>query len=266
MNDLAKVTDFFHQISPKVLDLVSSENLNLEITTHKSEDKTNMNFATELDIKVEEMITSKILEIFPQDKILAEERYAETEVEKKGRFWIIDPICGTGNLARGIKNIVTNIALLDEGELVASVAIDHSCGEYIWSVGSSELFINKEKFTPSKRSSGTLVEVDLTALVDATDDIKARHAKFVSRLIAETNFYLTTLASSLSFSYVALGKIDAIVSPINHLWDAAASVFLIRQAGGVVTDLEGRQWTYKSNNLVGSLDRDLHAKLIDFLE
>lgn len=263
--EAGKVARFFHQISPQVLQLVNKKYRHSKVVKHKSKNKNDFNFATEADLAVEKLIILQIQENFPKDQIMAEESYAETKLGKLGKLWVIDPICGTGNFARDIKTFVTNIALVENGKLVAACAIDHPQSEYIWSTGQQKVFSGKKLLKREKKTNGVAVEVDLTALLGISREIKQKHAKLISQLILKTDYYLVSTASSLNFAYVALGRLDAYVCANCKLWDMAASNFLILQAGGVVTDIFGKEWTINSSSALASIDKKLHGKLLNFL-
>ena len=134
MNNLLQETNFFHFISDKIHNLVSNPNNNIEIAQSKGIG----DFATQLDIDVENIIVEEIKKRFPKDQILAEEIHTNTVISN-GKIWIIDPICGTNNLARGIKNFCTNIALANNNVLIASCVIDHSQNDYFWSIGEGKV-------------------------------------------------------------------------------------------------------------------------------
>ena len=99
---------------------------------------------TEGDIKIEEFIIREIYKQFPEDLIIAEETNSHTILKSTGRYWLIDPICGTSNYNRGGNLFATNIALAENGKLIAGCVIDHCEGNYIWSIGENQIFINQE--------------------------------------------------------------------------------------------------------------------------
>ncbi len=263
-SDKEEVKSFFHDISPKVLKLVDEKFKRSEIVKYKGKDENTFNFTTEADVDAENLIVGQIKKSFPQDGIIAEENYADVKIANKGRFWIIDPICGTSNFAKEIRLFVSNIALAEDGKLVASCVVDHSQGDYIWSVGD-KIFINNTEAHIGRKSSGTSVEVDLGAAMTGTPQMREKFAKFVSRLIVETNFAPITYNSSLGFAYAAIGRIDSYASADNKVWDVAAANFLMMAAGGIVTQLDGSSWTLDSASVLASRDRQLHKKLLGFL-
>lgn len=259
MNNLQHEKDFFHFIAGAVRNLVSDSSKNITIAQHKGEG----NFSTQVDIDVENLIVSEIKKRFPQDHILAEEKHTNTVIPK-GRVWIIDPICGTNNLARGIKNFCTNIALADNNKLIVSCVIDYSQNDYFWSIGEGKVYVNDTLLKPSEDRLDVIIDVDFGPVVSVDNAQKEKHNRFLKKLITETtNYYLISLNSSLGFAYTAIGKVDGFLTIYNHLWDICASSFLIQQSGGTITDLSGKQWMLTSVGAIAAKNKKIHKKLVD---
>jgi myo-inositol-1(or 4)-monophosphatase len=258
MNNLQQEEEFFHFIAGAVRSLVSNPDKNMAIAQHKREG----DFSTQVDIDVENLIVKEIKKRFPQDHILAEEKHTDAVIPKE-RIWIIDPICGTNNLARGIKNFCTNIALADNNQLVASCVIDHSQNDYFWSIGEREVYINDTLFQSNEESFDVVVEVDFGAVVSVDKAQREKHNRFLKKLITETSWYLISLNSSLGFAYTAVGKVDGFLNIYNHLWDICASSFLIQQSGGVISDLTGKEWALTSTGAIAGKNKKIHQELLE---
>jgi myo-inositol-1(or 4)-monophosphatase len=261
----SQIEIFFHTIGPKILDLVATNRKKNAVILQKVETIDSVDFATEMDVAVEELIVKTIKEKFPTDAILAEEKNSHTSLEQQGRIWIIDPICGTANFSRGLPLYVSNIALAENGKLVASCIVDHLFGKYFWSIGSG-VYQGTELIKIEKKYKGTIVDIDLGALISAPQEVKNRYAKFVDKFIRETDISCVGLNTSLSFLFVVTGIYDGFVTPWVHTWDIAASLFLIQQVGGVVTDIDGNSWKLNTPNAVVALDPNLHTRLIKVLQ
>lgn len=258
MKNLQQEAEFFHFIAGAVRDLVSSSGKNITIAKHKKEG----DFATQVDVDVENLIVEEIKKRFPQDQILAEEKFTNTTIPK-GRIWIIDPICGTNNLARGIKNFCTNIALAENNQLIASCVIDHSQNDYFWSIGGRRVYINDTLLDSKEERFDVIIEVDFGAILRVDKAQREKYTRFLKKLITETNYYLFSLNSSLGFAYTAIGKIDGFFNIANNPWDICASSFLIQQSGGVISDISGKPWTLKSVGMIAAKNEELHKKLLE---
>lgn len=264
--NLNEISAFFHNISPAILDIVSINANKFRKIISKPGKGEVVNFATETDFEVERVLTDEIKKRFPQDSILAEETFSETKLNTQQRVWIIDPLCGTANFARGIKFFVSNVAVAQEGRLIAACAIDHSQHAYIWSIGNNKLFINNHVADTKKDTPGIEVEVDMSSLLKCAPETKRWYAHFVSRLLTETDYAVLTHATSLSFTYVALGRIDAYVSADVYPWDVATANFLTQEAGGIVTEITGDPWKLTSGSVLAARNKGLHKALLALLQ
>lgn len=261
---LEKEATLFTTIAPQIIAYVSQELANVTIIKQKDDNLNVVNFVTQIDVAVERLITSTIEKHFPEDKILAEEEYADTEITNSGRMWIIDPICGTGNLGRQIRLFATNIALAENGKLIASCVIDHQNHTYYYSTGENKMYQEQTLCDTSKKATGILIEVDLFAAHTRNDlALKQTYAQYVARLYTQTDYALVTYNTSLGFTFAAIGKLDGYVSPHHSIWDVAAPNFLMMQSGGTVTDIDGNPWHLASGTVLAAKDKDVHAKLLE---
>jgi len=259
MSTLTKEAEFFAYIAPKIRELV----LSFRGTASISVQKTSDDYSTEVDIAVENLIVAEIEKRFPGDLILAEEGHSQTSIAS-GRIWIIDPICGTSNIARGITAFCTNIALADNRVLVASCVVDHSQDDYFWSIGNNTVYINDRVHIPKTKvdGMGIVIDIDMGSVKNVESNVLDTYTTFIRLLMQHTGYMPASTNSSLGFAYCAIGKYDGFVNIYNHPWDICASVFLLQQAGGSVTELTGKPWHIESVGAIGALDASVHSRLV----
>ena len=262
MGSLQKEKNFFRSISRNIISLVEREFRKQRVFPKGTE---AFNLQTTLDTQVEKMILENLEKQFPGDAVLAEETKSDENIMQKGRLWIIDPICGTIKMTRGMTGFCTSVALGLDRKIIAGCVIDHSRKEYIWSTGEKKIFVGKTEVIP-KRYPQTMVEVNLAALSYWDASIRKSMQNFMSQVLLEESLMVKSSATALDFAYVALGRVDAYVSPYHHIWDVPAANFLIEQAGGIVTDIEGKPWTLDKTSTLAALDKKLHAKLLRLLK
>lgn len=259
--NLQPESDFFGYIATEVRKLVVSFDGKATVTKYKA---IAGDYATEVDVAVEKLIVAEIQKRFPGDLILAEEGHSDVEIPD-GRIWIIDPICGTTNLGRGLTSFCTNIALADNNVVVAACVIDHSQNEYFWSIGNNEVYVNNQLYIPrvTDTNFGVVIDMDFGALgnVDELQKRMLTNAAFV--LASEPGYMVQSLNSSLGFAYTAVGKIDGFINVYNHPWDICAASFLIQQTGGIITQLDGSPWTLTSIGAIGARDIAIHKIMLD---
>ena len=259
--NLQKEADFFRDITVDVRKLVASYEGKASVAQYK---EIVGDYATEVDIAVEKLIVAEIQKRFPGDAILAEEGHSDAIIPDS-RIWIIDPICGTTNLGRGLKSYCTNIALADKKELIASCVIDHSQDDYFWSIGNNDVYINDARYERKELEArfGVVIDADFGALGNVNVDTKKKLSTAVFKLTLEPGYTLQSLSSSLGFAYTAVGKIDGFINVYNHPWDICAASFLMKQAGGIITDLKGSPWQISSDGAIGASNTAIHSKLLN---
>ncbi len=259
MNDKAAIATFFQDISPKVIELVKKSLSTNAISVQKEH---SGDYATQIDLDVEQLVVDEIQRRFLGDAILAEENYKYTQVGDV-RTWIIDPICGTGNLARGIPMYCCNIALSVGGELQAACVVDLCSDEYYWSTGGGKIYLADTEYKPKKTVTGTTIEIDTGATPMLPQPIRDNYLESIHWLQRHTDYVFVSLNTSLSFLYVAIHKLDGVVNIAANLWDNAASVFLASQTGCVVTKTDGSPWDIRAGNVTIAIDAQTHQRLIE---
>lgn len=259
MDTLQKEKDFFIAIAPKLRQLVSSYGEHVAVAEHKH---VSSDYSTVVDVAAEELIVSELQMLFPGDQILAEEGHSDTAIPET-RVWIIDPICGTNNLGRGINNFCTNIALSDNKTLIAACVVDYSNGDFIYSIGDNKVYCNNEIIEPRESDRGTTIDIDLGALPKGVQSHNDTHVKFIANLLRDTDYMLLSLNTSLSFTYVATGKLDGVVNAHNFPWDICAPAFLVQQSGGIITDLRGNPWSITSDGAIVAKNAEVYRTLLD---
>lgn len=252
------ITDFFHQLANTIIEFVEEENNELTIVTNKGRVG---DYATQVDINVENLIINTLHDNFPDDKILAEESHSDTPIPTD-RIWLIDPICGTNNLGKGIKNYCTNIALVDKEKVIAACVIDHSQKQYIWSIGDDKVYVNSDVFVLPPEGIGQKIDVDFGSVRNAEISIQQKHNNLIQKLIQETSYDLISLNTSLAFAYTAIGKVDGFVNVFNHPWDIAAASFLIQQTGGKLTGIDGAPWTLTTVGAIAGRTPAIHNNIL----
>jgi len=263
MINLQKEKEFFKKVSSLVFNLLSSFEQKTLTIRYKQIRRAALDPVTSSDIAVENLLSREIIKLFPTDKILGEESSSKLTIDPKVRTWIIDPICGTINYARGIKNSCTNIALAYEGNIIAACVLDHARKEFIWSTGNKAVYINGSLAQEINHPT-PLIDVDLGGSYYAKDEkTKRKYTNFLYRILTEINCMPVSYNTSLGFAYTAVGKLDGyfVISP--HVWDVAAANFLLIQSGGIMSDISGKPWNLNSVGVLAARDKAVHKKLLN---
>lgn len=194
-------------------------------------------FVSRADQKAEEIVFSELNGARKGYSILMEERGLFEGTDKSHRF-IVDPLDGTTNFLHAIPHFGISIALEREGDLVAGVVYNPIADDLFWAEKGTGAFWNDTRIRVSARRQMTEC-LFATGIPFAG---KPGHATFLTelhRVMARTAGVRRFGAASLDLAYVAAGRFDGFWERGLAPWDVAAGIVLVREAGGVVRDLDG---------------------------
>lgn len=220
-------------------------------------------WATEVDLELERTLTAQLT---ARTGIAVHgEEFGGPDLAT-GTAWVLDPVDGTANYSAGLPLCGTLLALVHEGEPVAGLTWLPLLGRRYTAVAGGPLLVDGEALPPLARarladthtSVGSLTRrgggrypgtFRLRALGELTDACQR------VRMVGSTGVELAWTAAGLLGGSLTFG---------HHPWDNAAGVCLVRAAGGVVTDLEGRPWRLDSPSVLAA-SPGVHAELLDLL-
>ena len=177
-------------------------------------------FVTNADIKVEKIIINELKKARPNYSIISEENGIEKNKDKNN-FWIIDPIDGTINFLHGIPHFAISIALKSNNEIVCGLIFDPIKDEMFYAEKNNGAFYNNQRIRVSKK-----------------DNIN--ECLFgVGKINGGTNLTLRRSGcAALDMAYVASGRYDGYYQNNLNLWDIAAGIILIKEAGGIINEID----------------------------
>tara|TARA_B100000902_G_scaffold220906_1_gene209779 strand:+ start:403 stop:1113 length:711 start_codon:yes stop_codon:yes gene_type:complete len=219
-----------------------------EIENLQVSKKGPLDFVTNSDIKVEKIIIEELKKARPNYSIVSEEN--GTEINKdQNNTWIIDPIDGTINFLHGIPHFAISIALKSNNEIVSGLIFDPIKNEMFFAEKENGAFFNNHRIRVSKKNelnnclfvTGGKIQQDL--------DLSYRKSG----------------SAALDMAYVAAGRYDGYFQHDLNIWDIAAGIIIIKEAGGVINKID---LSIKKNiKIVASsadINSKLHEKLINF--
>lgn len=225
--------------------------------------KSKRELVTKADIKVNKFLTSKIKKAFPEHSILSEEEGFKQK-QKSEFLWVIDPLDGTTNYTMRMTFFSTTLALLQNGEPVIGI---------IYAPYTRELFVaeigkgaqkNEQKIQVSEQNK--LKDSFLTFAYSHQPNSLERAIQAYKHFEFETRSMRHFGSSSLELAFVAAGRVEAqIISPPVRLWDIAAGVLLVKEAGGKVTDFHGDERRIAFRGLVASNGK-IHNQILKVLK
>jgi myo-inositol-1(or 4)-monophosphatase len=223
--------------------------------------KQGRDVVTRADVAVEELITDLLATAFGMP-VIGEEHGGERPTDGTAH-WLVDPICGTRNYASGIPLYCVNIALVEHDDVVGAAVADASTGEILvaqqgrgcWTVMNDDA----RRVAASDQSRTIVVEGGKTE-----SPLRDRSAEFMTAFILADRWDLRSLGTTLSFPYLAVGRIAAYVlfagsAPVH----TAAGSLLAAEAGCILSNVEGNPWGLGSESLVAAATPELHRDLLE---
>ena len=219
-------------------------------------------FVTNADSRTERVLVEELTKARPGYSFLLEERGLVEGPDKTHRF-IIDPIDGTTNFMHGLPQFAISIALEREGHLTSAVVFNPVTDEMFVAERGQGAYLNEKRLRVAARKN--LAECLIAS--GAPFMGKEGHDQFLGELraVLESTAGMRRFgAASLDLAWVAAGKFDGFWERKLQAWDIAAGTLLVREAGGVVTDLTGRDRMLETGDILATNDA-LHKPLLDLI-
>lgn len=217
--------------------------------------KSDQSPVTNADREAEKIIRKKIKENFPGHGIIGEEFGAENESSEV--VWVLDPIDGTQSYIHGVPLYTTLIGILIKNKPKVGVIYAPASGELISAAEGKGCKLNgshcKVRECPSL-SDATFLSTDVAAYEEYG------FAGPFQKLVQSTKIH-RTWGDAYGHMMVAAGRADIMIDPVLNLWDAAALLPVITEAGGSFTDLRGKTTIETGNGL--STNRLLKNEIVN---
>jgi len=203
-------------------------------------------FVTNADKKVEKIL---INELSKKNFSIITEESGTIIRENNDNFWIIDPIDGTTNFLHGIPHFCISIGLISNNEIVCGVIFDPIKNEIFFGEKNSGAYFNNQRIRVSKKNN-------------------LDECLFGSNLESLKNIGLNLRVSgsaALDLAYVAAGRLDGFFQKKLNLWDIAAGVIILSEAGGNISPLDLKQ--IKNHKIIASSEiiyENLNKLLVNF--
>ena len=200
-------------------------------------------FVTNSDLKAEKIIIEELLKGRPDYSIISEENGIKKNKDNKNT-WVIDPIDGTVNFLHGIPHFATSIALKHENEIISGLIFDPIKDEMFYAEKNNGAYLNNKRIRVSKRNN-------LQECLFATSGEVEKKIEFS---------YRKSGSAALDMAYIACGRYDGYYQRNLHLWDVAAGLILVEEAGGVINKINLGE--YRDLKIIAS-SPDINEKLME---
>ena len=177
-------------------------------------------FVTNSDLKAEKIIIEELKKAKPNYSIISEENGVENNKDRNNT-WIIDPIDGTINFLHGIPHFAISIALKSNDEIVTGLIFDPIKNEMFYAELGNGAFFNNHRIKVSKKNM-------------INDCLFVTGGKIENEPALP---YRKSGCAALDMAYVAAGRYDGYFQYGLNLWDIAAGIILIKEAGGMINNI-----------------------------
>lgn len=220
------------------------------------------NPVTHADLEAEKVICDLIKKEFPSHCIIGEEGGSNKLVSEFS--WHVDPIDGTNNYIRGILNWGVMIGACHNGEPVVGVIYHPSSGVIFQAAKGKGAFKNEEKIRVSNVEK--LSEACTECPGYLRGENRSRVVEFFKKFLPIVRSYRHFGASALAFPMLAEGKLDLNIEENYQLHDVVPGVALVKEAGGVAVDFEGKEWNINSKGIIVASTKQLALEALQRLK
>ena len=182
--------------------------------------KSPSDFVTNSDLKVEKIIIEELEKARPNFSYISEEKGIKKKKDADNT-WIIDPIDGTINFLHGIPHFAISIALKSNNEIISGLIYDPIKDEIFYAEKNKGAFLNNQRIRASNKNN--------------FDDCLFAVGGKIKNELNLTN--RRSGSAALDLAYVAAGRYDGYFQKNLNLWDIAAGIVLVQEAGGIINDL-----------------------------
>ena len=219
------------------------------LDTIKIAEKSPNDFVTDVDQRVEQEIISIIKKAYPSHSILGEE-----SGEQKGNDyqWIIDPIDGTRNFIHGFPHFAISIAIAHKNKIEHGLIYHPVRQELFTATRGKGAMLNDHRIRVSARKNidECLFGTGFAYRHSNKDNPIPR--KILETILPVCGDIRRAGAATLDLAYVACGRLDGFWEMGLHLWDIAAGILLVKEAGGMISDPYGGEDYLKTGNVVAA--------------
>ncbi|MBN42244.1 MAG: inositol monophosphatase [Alphaproteobacteria bacterium] len=210
-------------------------------------------FVTAADRKAEATVHYELTKARAEFGFLGEEGGIRSEGDGVHR-WIVDPLDGTTNFLHGLPQFAVSIALEERGQIVAGIVYNPLTDELFWAERGTGAYLNDTRLRVSARQhmSESLIATGMPFMGHG-DDI--RYLKTLRGVIGEVAGIRRYGSAALDLAYLAAGRFDGFWEFDLNIWDIAAGILIVREAGGFVSDIAGGDSMLITGEVVAGNDR-----------
>ncbi|MBU6457441.1 MAG: inositol monophosphatase [Bradyrhizobium sp.] len=236
-------------------DLGEIENLQVSL-------KGPANFVSLADKRAEQMLYEDLSKARPGYGFIGEEG-GTREGSDKSHTWIVDPLDGTTNFLHGIPQFAISIGLRREDTMIAGLVYNPANDELYIAERGKGAFLNDQRLRVAGRRTldDCVVACGLPHMGRGDHDLFRREMTEMQKRVAGLRRFG---AASLDLAFVAAGRLDGYWERNLSSWDMAAGAIIVREAGGIVSCVDGESDPLDTGNVICG-NEYVHAELVKIL-
>jgi myo-inositol-1(or 4)-monophosphatase len=220
--------------------------------------KGTRDFVTVVDRTAEQIITEVLLAAEPGGRIVGEE--LQPEIVTEGLVWVVDPLDGTTNFLHGYPSYAVSIAAAVDGVLEAGIVLHVPSGALYSASRGSGAWLGERRLAVSTIADPAYALIGTGFPFKDQSRLDEYLGEF-ARVTAGVSGIRRAGSAAVDLADVAAGRFDGFWEQRLSAWDIAAGIVLIREAGGIVTDYEGRDIGVEHTSVVAG-NPAMHAWLL----
>lgn len=201
------------------------------------------NLVTVYDVAVQNFLMREIKAAIPQAEFIAEEKENDASVLNGQYCFIIDPIDGTANFTHEYRHSCISLALFCRGDAVFSAVYDPYQDELFWASKGEGAFVNGRKLEAARRDfAHAIVAFGTSPYRKSIHGARTFH--LAQAFYTQCSDVRRVGSAALDLAYLAAGRNDIFFECSLSPWDIAAGYLLIKESGGIITDMDGNELTF----------------------
>lgn len=231
------------------------------------EAKRSHDYVSYVDKESEKMIVERLREILPEAGFITEEKTVEQKDENAELFWVVDPLDGTTNFIHDLGPWCVCIALRSKDELLVGVVYEITRGELFYaSKGCGAWLLADSETEPKPLKVAGTTDLDQSLIMVGFPYDADAWREFCSSLTGGLHGHCASIRSYGSaegeLCYVAAGRIDVYIESYIQPWDVAAGALILLEAGGRISDYDGKDEQWECGHQVLATNGNVHEQML----
>jgi len=229
-------------------------------------------FVSNADTDAEKILVAELSKARPGWGFIMEEGGIIAPAESDGPSWIIDPLDGTTNYLHGIPQFAISIAAIDKplkkgGKIIAGGVLDPMRNEFFFAEAGKGAFLNDRRIRVAgrKQMGDALIATGIPFMGRGDQQDHDKYLNELRAVMSASSGIRRLGSAALDLAWLAAGRFDGFWEHGLEIWDIAAGVLIVREAGGMVSDHQARSKVLESGNIVAG-NSSMHSGLLKLLK